>query len=136
VTNILVVDDDPQVVRVLRIILAAHGYTVLTASDGRTALRRATESQPAAIILDCGLPDVDGVEVIVELRRWTSVPILVFSARSSQADHNRALRAGADAYLTKPASSNQLIGHLQAVLHHRDAAPHTAGELDANFPPA
>jgi two-component system KDP operon response regulator KdpE len=136
VTSILVVDDDPQVVRVLLITLAAHGYTVLTASDGRTALRSATEYQPAAIILDCGLPDIDGLEVIAQLRRWSSVPIIVFSARSSQADQNRALRAGADAYVTKPASTNQLVGQLQAVLDYRDTARQVANELKANPPSA
>lgn len=121
-TTILFVDDDPQIVRALRITLAARGYTVLTASDGRTALCRATECQPAAIILDCGLPDIDGIEVITQLRRSSCVPIIVFSARSSRADQNRALRAGADAYLTKPASPNQLVDQLRAVLHRRDTA--------------
>ena len=115
-TTILVVDDDAQVVRVLRITLTAHGYTVLTASNGRAALRSATECQPAAIILDCGLPDIDGVEVITQLRRWSCVPIIVFSARSSHADQNRALEAGADAYLTKPASTHQLVDQLQIAL--------------------
>jgi two-component system KDP operon response regulator KdpE len=118
VTSILVVDDDPLVIRVLRITLAAHGYTVLTAPDGRAALRSATECQLAAIILDCGLPDIDGIEVIVQLRRWSSVPIIVFSARSSRNDQNRALRAGADAYITKPAPANQLVDQLQAVLQY------------------
>ena len=131
-TTILVVDDDPRVVRVLRITLAAHGYTVLTASDGRAALRRATESPPAAIILDCGLPDIDGVEVITQLRRWSCVPIIVFSARSSRADENRTLGAGADAYVTKPASTNQLVGQLQAVLHHRDTAHDSALQVGKN----
>jgi DNA-binding response OmpR family regulator len=115
VTSILVVDDDPQIMRVLGITLAAHGYTVLTASDGRTALRRAAECPPAAIVLDCGLPDMDGIEVITQLRRWSGVPIMVFSARSSRADQERALQAGADAYVTKPASASQLVGQLQAI---------------------
>jgi two-component system KDP operon response regulator KdpE len=127
VTSILVVDDDPQVVRVLRITLAAYGYTVLTASDGRAALRRAAECPPAAIVLDCGLPDMDGIEVITQLRRWSGVPIMVFSARSSRADQERALRAGADAYVTKPASVSQLVGQLQAVLHQAQGAALPAG---------
>ena len=116
VTSIVVVDDDARIVRVLRITLAARGYTVLAASDGRGALRSAAECQPAAIILDWGLPDIDGIEVIAQLRRWSCVPIIVFSARTSRADRNRALGAGADAYLTKPASPSQLVDQLQAVL--------------------
>ena len=92
---------------------------------GRVGLRRAAECQPVGIIMDCGLPDIDGVEVITQLRRWSDVPIIVFSARSSCADQNRALGAGADVYLTKPASTNQLVGQLQAVLRHRDAALRT-----------
>jgi two-component system KDP operon response regulator KdpE len=127
VTSILVVDDDPQIVRVLGITLAAHGYTVLTAFDGRGALRRATECPPAAIVLDCGLPDIDGIEVVTQLRRWSGVPIIVFSARSSRADQERASRAGADAYVTKPASASQLVGQLQAVLHQAQGAGLAAG---------
>jgi len=81
-TSVLVVDDEPQIVRALRINLTARGYNVMTAYDGKTALNVAIENKPDVVVLDLGLPDIDGVDVIAGLRGWTSVPIIVLSART------------------------------------------------------
>jgi two-component system, OmpR family, KDP operon response regulator KdpE len=112
--SVLVVDDDPQIVRALRINLAAHDYHVLTATDGTGALQAATDSKPDAVILDLGLPDLDGMEVITRLRAWTTVPIVVLSARTQPVDKIRALDAGADDYVTKPFRMDELLARLRA----------------------
>src|SRR5437588_1160487 len=118
-SSILVVDDDPRVLRVLRIVLSGHGYTVLTAHDGAAALRAVTDATPDAVVLDLGLPDIHGVEVIARLRRRTSVPIVVFSARTSAAEQSQALHAGAGACLAKPAPVTELVARLRAALDRR-----------------
>lgn len=114
-TRVLVVDDEPQILRALRINLAARGYEVATASDGAGALRAATEKPPDLVVLDLGLPDLDGVEVIGGLRGWTSVPILVLSGRTDSADKVDALDAGADDYVTKPFGMDELLARLRAM---------------------
>ncbi|XVS61072.1 response regulator [Actinosynnema sp. CA-299493] len=114
-TTVLVVDDDPQIVRALRISLHAHGYQVLTASDGASALR-AAEDGPDVVVLDLGLPDLDGLAVITGLRRVTSAPIVVLSARLDPADKVRALDAGADDYVTKPFGMDELLARLRAAV--------------------
>ncbi|MGH3825073.1 MAG: response regulator, partial [Pseudonocardiaceae bacterium] len=101
-TRVLVVDDEPQIVRALRINLIARGYHVLTAADGGGALRAAADGRPDVVVLDLGLPDLDGTEVIAGLRGWTSIPIIVLSARTDSTDKVEALDAGADDYVTKP----------------------------------
>ncbi|MCG8917515.1 response regulator [Actinokineospora sp. PR83] len=120
-TRVLVVDDEPQIVRALRINLTAHGYEVVTAADGAAALRAAAERHPDVVVLDLGLPDLDGVEVIEGLRGWTSVPILVLSARLDSGDKVAALDAGADDYVTKPFGMDELLARLRAAV--RRAAP-------------
>lgn len=90
-TKVLVVDDEPQIVRALRINLSARGYEVLTAPDGTTALRRAADGKPDVVVLDLGLPDMDGTDVIAGLRGWTSLPIIVLSARTDSTDKVDAL---------------------------------------------
>ena len=100
--KVLVVDDDPQIVRALRINLRARGHEVLTAESGAQALRLAASDSPEAVVLDLGLPDLSGMEVIAGLRGWTDVPILVLSGRSGGSDKVAALDAGADDYVTKP----------------------------------
>ncbi|WP_028268099.1 response regulator [Arthrobacter sp. MA-N2] len=114
--HVLVVDDDPHILKALRITLQAHGYTVTTASDGESALRSAAQHPVGAIILDLGLPDIDGTTVITRLREWSSVPILVLSARHGSDDKIEALDAGADDYITKPFGLDELIARLRAVL--------------------
>ncbi|GAB2984873.1 response regulator [Saccharothrix stipae] len=112
----LVVDDEPQIVRALRINLSARGYSVLTAHDGTTALKAAAEGKPDVVVLDLGLPDVDGTEVIAGLRGWTTVPIIVLSARVDSADKVQALDAGADDYVTKPFGMDELLARLRAAV--------------------
>jgi two-component system, OmpR family, KDP operon response regulator KdpE len=113
---ILVVEDQPELMRALRINLRARQYDVLTARSGREALAVAASQPPDAIILDLGLPDIDGTEVIVELRRWYKAPIIVLSGRTSPGDKIGALDVGADDYVTKPFAMGELLARLRAAL--------------------
>ncbi|MGW4213807.1 response regulator [Lentzea sp. NPDC004789] len=115
-TTVLVVDDEPQIVRALRINLSARGYDVFTAYDGKTALRVAVDEKPDVVVLDLGLPDIDGVDVIVGLRGWTTMPIIVLSARTESALKVEALDAGADDYVTKPFGMDELLARLRAAV--------------------
>jgi two-component system KDP operon response regulator KdpE len=121
-TAVLVVDDDPHLLRALRITLQAHGYDVTTAEDGHSALLAATQQPLALVILDLGLPDMDGTSVIRELRSWSQVPVLVLSARHGSDDKVQALDAGADDYITKPFGLDELLARLRALLR-RSADP-------------
>ncbi|MFC5830019.1 response regulator [Nonomuraea insulae] len=114
-TRVLVVDDEPQILRALRVNLVARHYEVAVAPDGGTALREAAHWHPDLVILDLGLPDLDGVEVIHGLRGWTSVPIIVLSGRGDSTDKVDALDAGADDYVTKPFSIDELLARVRAV---------------------
>ncbi|MFE3451293.1 response regulator [Nonomuraea sp. NPDC059194] len=114
-TRVLVVDDEPQILRALRINLAARHYDVAVAADGGSALREAAERHPDLVLLDLGLPDLDGVDVIHGLRGWTSVPILVLSGRTGNQDKIEALDAGADDYVTKPFNIEELLARMRAV---------------------
>ena len=115
-TKVLVVDDDAQILRALRINLTARGYQVLTAVDGASALRVAADELPEVVVLDLGLPDLDGTEVIAGLRGWTAVPIIVLSARVDSHDKVDALDAGADDYVTKPFGMAELLARLRAAV--------------------
>jgi two-component system KDP operon response regulator KdpE len=114
VTAVLVVDDEPAMVRALRINLTARDYEVLTAYDGAGGLAEMARARPDAVILDLGLPDMDGVEVIRGIRGWSSVPIIVLSAREQETEKIEALDAGADDYLTKPFGMGELLARLRA----------------------
>jgi two-component system, OmpR family, KDP operon response regulator KdpE len=114
-TRVLVVDDEPQIVRALRVNLLARGYDVVTASNGRQALDAAAREHPDLIVLDLGLPDMDGVDVIHELRSWSPMPILILSGRLSGNEKVRALDAGADDYVTKPFNVDELAARVRAV---------------------
>lgn len=114
--GILIVEDEADLVRALRINLRARQYEVLTAGTGREALALAASHPPDAIILDLGLPDIDGTEVIIELRRWYHAPIIVLSGRTSPGDKIGALDVGADDYVTKPFAMAELLARLRAVL--------------------
>jgi two-component system KDP operon response regulator KdpE len=116
VTKVLVVDDEPQIVRALRINLSARGYDVSTAACGQEALRVAAAVKPDVVVLDLGLPDIDGATVIEGLRGWTSVPIIVLSARTDSGDKVAALDAGADDYVTKPFGMDELLARLRAAV--------------------
>lgn len=120
--NILVVDDDPHIVRALAITLKGQGYTVVTATDGESALRAAAQRPIAVMILDLGLPDMEGNAVITAVREWSAVPILVLSARHGSNDKVEALDAGADDYITKPFGLEELLARLRALLR-RSAEP-------------
>ena len=120
-TRILVVDDEPQILRALGTNLRARGYDVDLAATGETALDLAARKHPDLVILDLGLPGIDGVEVIRGLRGWTRVPIVVLSVREREADKVAALDAGADDYVTKPFGMDELLARLRAAL--RRAAP-------------
>jgi two-component system KDP operon response regulator KdpE len=122
-TAVLVVDDDPLLLKVLKITLQANGYSVSTATDGRSALVAATQHPLALVILDLGLPDMDGTAVIRELRSWNPVPLLVLSARHTSDDKVAALDAGADDYITKPFGPDELLARLRALL--RRASDHS-----------
>ena len=111
--TVLVVDDEPQLLRALQVNLRAEGYTVLTALDGTTALQHASGSHPDLIVLDLGLPDINGVDVITAIRRSSSTPIIVLSARQGSVDKVRALDAGADDYVTKPFGLDELLARLR-----------------------
>lgn len=113
--RILVVDDEPQILRALRINLLARQYDVVTAADGATALDVAKSEHPDLVILDLGLPDVDGVDVIRSLRTWTDVPIVVLSGRTGSDDKIVALNTGADDYVTKPFNVEELLARMRAV---------------------
>lgn len=115
-TGILVVDDDPHLLKALRITLQAHGYSVTTAADGRSALLAASQHPLALVILDLGLPDIDGTAVLRELRSGNQVPILVLSARHGSEDKVEALDAGADDYITKPFGLDELLARIRALL--------------------
>jgi two-component system, OmpR family, KDP operon response regulator KdpE len=113
--RVLVVDDEPQILRALRINLRARGYDVEVAADGTQALRVAATQQPELVVLDLGLPDLDGLDVIHGLRGWTAVPIIVLSGRAGSSDKVAALDAGADDYVTKPFGVDELLARIRAV---------------------
>ncbi|MEU5789611.1 response regulator [Micromonospora purpureochromogenes] len=123
-TRILVVDDEPQILRALRINLRARGYDVQVAENGAAALKSAASHPPDLVVLDLGLPDLDGVEVIRGLRGWTTVPIIVLSGRAGSEDKVYALDAGADDYVTKPFGVDELLARIRAVTRRLgDTAP-------------
>lgn len=114
--KILIVDDERAIRRFLRLILEAHGYAVLEAVDGREALQLTAAQRPDLLLLDLGLPDMDGVEVLQRLREWTDVPVIVLSVREREEDKIAALDAGADDYLTKPFGAGELLARIRAAL--------------------
>jgi two-component system KDP operon response regulator KdpE len=127
--RILVVDDEPQIHRFLRPSLSAAGYEVFVAHTGREALKSAATASPDAIVLDLGLPDMDGKAVIAELRGWTTVPILVLSARDREAEKIAALDMGANDYINKPFGIGELLARLRATLRHVDRTSSISTEL-------
>lgn len=131
-TTVLVVDDDPTLSRTLAINLRARGYAPLAAFDGTHALRSLRHEAVDIVVLDLGLPDMSGVEVLKELRTWSTVPVVVLSARDGSDDKVRALDAGADDFVTKPFGVDELLARLRAALRRAGPAEPmtvTAGEL-------
>ena len=124
-SKVLIVDDDRQLLRALAINLRARQYDVETAADGTSALEAASRRPPDLVILDLGLPDMNGVDVVYGLRGWCSAPIIILSAREAQADKVEALDAGADDYVIKPFGMDELLARVRAAL--RRTAPTTGG---------
>ena len=118
--RILIVDDEPNIIGTVAPLLRARGYDVLSAMSGRAALEALDRDKPDLIVLDLGLPDMDGVEVCLQVRRSSTVPILVLSARGAEADKVRALDAGADDYVTKPFGADELLARIRATLRRVD----------------
>jgi two-component system KDP operon response regulator KdpE len=118
-SRILVVDDEPQILRALRINLVARQYDVVTAAGGNEALETAESAHPDLVVLDLGLPDLDGVAVIHKLRVWTRVPIIVLSGRQDSRDKVDALDAGADDYVTKPFSIDELLARIRVAIRRQ-----------------
>jgi two-component system KDP operon response regulator KdpE len=118
-TRVLVVDDEPQILRFLRASLTASGFEVVEAATGAEALKQAAGEAPEIVVLDLGLPDMDGKDVIKKLREWSEVPIIVLSARAREAEKVEALDLGADDYVSKPFGMAELLARLRAALRHK-----------------
>jgi DNA-binding response OmpR family regulator len=135
VKTVLVVDDEPKILEVVRDYLADAGFSVVTASDGPAALAQARAVGPDLVVLDLGLPALDGLDVARELRRRSPVPIIMLTARSDEVDRVLGLEIGADDYLVKPFSPRELVARVRAVLRRTDGrpadddAPFTVGEI-------
>jgi len=114
----LVIDDEPQIRRLLRVTLEANGYRVFDAATGSDGIAQAAQRRPDAVLLDLGLPDLEGLEVLKRLREWSRVPVIILSVRDREDDKVAALDAGADDYVTKPFNSAELLARLRAVLRH------------------
>ncbi|TAN40339.1 MAG: response regulator [Nitrospirae bacterium] len=115
---ILLIEDEPQMRRFLRITLQGHGYRLIEAVAGEEGLTQAATRNPDVVLLDLGLPDIDGLEVTRRLREWTQIPVIVISAREQEEDKIRALDAGADDYLTKPFGAGELLARIRVALRH------------------
>ena len=135
-TRVLVVDDEPSILRALRINLSAREYDVSTAIDGTSGLAAVARDRPDVIILDLGLPDMDGTEVIHGVRGWTSIPIIVLSAWGQESQKVAALDAGADDYVTKPFGMDELLARLRAAVRRRLARAGRARRRDAPTSPS
>jgi two-component system, OmpR family, KDP operon response regulator KdpE len=134
---VLVIDDEKQIRRLLRLALEAEGYQVTEAENGQEGLREAAARKPELVILDLGLPDADGLAVLKRLREWSRVPVLILSVRQDVADKVAALDQGADDYLTKPFHTEELAARLRALRRHSvqesEAPVFTAGKLTVDF---
>jgi two-component system KDP operon response regulator KdpE len=125
-TKVLVIDDEPHILRALRINLSVRGYEVITATTGAGALRAAAENRPEVVVLDLGLPDISGIEVLAGLRVWLAAPVIVLSARTDSSDKVEALDAGADDYVTKPFGMDEFLARLRAAVRRNT----TTSEVD------
>ena len=141
--RILLVEDDPTVQNLVSTALDLHGYVVSKVCNGQAAIMDAVSHGPSLIMLDLGLPDIDGIEVITKIRSWSAVPIIVISARTEDSDKIAALDAGADDYLTKPFGTEELLARIRAAIRHTrtpdgaaavaNSGVFTAGELTIDY---
>ncbi|MBI4636107.1 MAG: response regulator [Candidatus Rokubacteria bacterium] len=125
---VVLIEDEPQIRRFLRATLTSHGYRLFEAATGADGLVEVASRQPDAVIVDLGLPDMDGLEVIQRLREWTAVPIIVLSARGQERDKVTALDAGADDYVSKPFGAGELLARIRVALRHAVGVSHEADE--------
>jgi two-component system, OmpR family, KDP operon response regulator KdpE len=125
---ILVIEDEPQMQRFLRIVLQGNGYGVIESQTGKEGLMQAATRSPDIILLDLGLPDIDGLEITRRLREWSDIPIIVLSAREQEQDKIKALDAGADDYLTKPFGAGELLARIRVAMRHKVMRQSTTGE--------
>jgi two-component system KDP operon response regulator KdpE len=125
--TVLVIDDEPQIRRLLRVTLEANGYAVSDAANGNDGIVQAAQARPEVILLDLGLPDLDGVDVLKRIREWSRVPVIVLSVRDRENDKIAALDAGADDFVTKPFSSGELLARLRTAL--RRSQPQSASAI-------
>jgi len=119
VTEVLVIDDEVQIRRLLRVSLAKQGYDVREAATGEDGLQKVMAKKPDIVLLDLGLPDMDGVEVLSRLRAWSSVPVIILSVRNAEEEVVRLLDAGADDYLIKPFNTGELVARMKVAIRHR-----------------
>ena len=133
VNTALVIDDEPQIRRLLRVTLEANGYTVFDAVNGNDGIVQAAQCRPDIILLDLGLPDLDGVEVLKRIREWSRVPVIVLSVRDREDDKIAALDAGADDFVTKPFSSGELLARLRTTLRRSQPQSAEAVFRSGNF---
>jgi two-component system, OmpR family, KDP operon response regulator KdpE len=126
--TILIIEDEPALQRFLRVTLTAQNFNVIEAPTGEQGLRHAATSVPDLVILDLGLPDIDGMEVIKKLREWSTIPIIIVSARGREQDKVIALDAGADDYLTKPFGVHELLARVRVVLRHLATTQRDSGD--------
>lgn len=133
----LVIDDEPQIRRLLRVTLENHGYRVIDAGTGQDGIAQAAQRRPDVILLDLGLPDLDGHTVLRRIREWSQVPILILSVRDAESEKIAALDQGADDYVTKPFGAGELLARLRAALRksqpHGDQAVHRIGGLEVDL---
>jgi two-component system KDP operon response regulator KdpE len=122
-TIALVIDDEPQIRRLLRVTLEANGYHVIDAENGQDGIVQAAQGRPEIILLDLGLPDLDGVEVLKRIREWSRVPVIILSVRDREHDKIAALDAGADDFVTKPFGSGELLARLRTALRRSQPQP-------------
>ncbi len=135
--RILIIDDEPQMRRLLRVALTAHGYEIREAANGQDGIEKAAEFKPDVVLLDMALPDMDGLDVIRILREWLHAPIIVLSVRDHDTDKIAALDAGADDYITKPFSMEELLARIRIAFRHiaspQDDPNLTIGKLAIDF---
>lgn len=120
--KVLIIDDEPAIRRFLRIGLEAEGFEVIDAESGKAGMAMAATHQPSLVILDLGLPDTDGAQMLAQLRQWSSVPVIILTVRDAESEKVRLLDAGADDYLTKPFSVPELLARVRVALRHNLAA--------------
>jgi two-component system KDP operon response regulator KdpE len=137
---VVLIEDEPQIRRFLRVTLTGEGYRLFEATSGAAGLVEAASRQPDVVIVDLGLPDMDGLEVIRRMREWTAVPVIVLSARGGERDKVTALDAGADDYVSKPFGAGELLARVRVALRHTAGATHegdesafTVGELQVDL---